>query len=39
VSAERGAGLEDLWNTIRGAAFAALDPGAEAPERRGDDGR
>ena len=39
VSAERGAGLEDLWNAIRGAAFAAFDPGAEAPERRGNDGR
>jgi GTP-binding protein len=39
VSAERGAGLEDLWNAIRGAAFAALDPGAEAPEDRGNDGR
>ena len=39
VSAERGAGLEDLWNAIRGAAFAAPDPGAEAPERRGNDGR
>jgi GTP-binding protein len=39
VSAERGAGLEDLWNVIRGAAFAAADPGAEASERRGNDGR
>jgi GTP-binding protein len=39
VSAERGSGLEDLWNAIRGAAFAALDPGAEAPENRGNDGR
>lgn len=39
VSAEKGAGLEDLWNAIRGAAFAALDPGAEAPENRGNDGR
>jgi GTP-binding protein len=39
VSAERGTGLEDLWNTIRGAAFAALDPGAESPEHRGNDGR
>jgi len=39
VSAERGTGIEDLWNAIRGAAFAAPDPGAEAPERRGNDGR
>jgi GTP-binding protein len=39
VSAERGSGIEDLWNAIRGAAFAAPDPGAEAPERRGNDGR
>ena len=39
VSAEKGTGLEDLWNAIRGAAFAALDEGAEAPEHRGKDGR
>jgi len=39
VSAERGAGIEDLWNAIRGAAFEALEPGAEAPEDRGNDGR
>jgi GTP-binding protein len=39
VSAERGTGIEDRWNAIRGAAFAAPDPGAEAPERRGNDGR
>jgi GTP-binding protein len=39
VSAEKGTGLEDLWNAIRGAAFAALDRGAEAPEYRGNDGR
>ena len=39
VSAERGTGVEDLWNAIRGAAFAAPDPGAETPERRGNDGR
>ena len=39
VSAERGTGIEDLWNAIRGAAFAAPDPGAETPERRGNDGR
>ncbi len=39
VSAEKGSGLEDLWNAIRGAAFAALDEGAEAPEHRGKDGR
>jgi GTP-binding protein len=39
VSAEKGAGIEALWNVIRGAAFAAPDPGAEASERRGNDGR
>jgi GTP-binding protein len=39
VSAEKGAGIEALWNVIRGAAFAAADPGAEASERRGNDGR
>jgi GTP-binding protein len=39
VSAERGAGLEELWNVIRGAAFAAPDSGAGALERRGNDGR
>jgi hypothetical protein len=31
--------IEDLWNAIRGAAFAAPDPDAETPERRGNDGR
>jgi GTP-binding protein len=31
VSAERGTGIETLWNTIRGAAFAALP--ATTPER------
>ncbi len=39
VSAERGAGLEELWNEIRGAAFEPPDEGAEAPGRRGNDGR
>jgi len=39
VSAERGAGIEDLWNLIRGAAFAPPETGAEAPEPRGNDGR
>jgi GTP-binding protein len=38
VSAERGTGIDDLWNAIRGAAFAPGSPGAE-PERRGNDGR
>jgi GTP-binding protein len=37
VSATRGTGIEALWNTIRGAAFAPA--GAGAPARRGDDGR
>ena len=31
VSAERGTGLDTLWNTIRGAAFG---PPAPAPERQ-----
>ena len=39
VSAERGTGIEDLWNAIRGAAFAPPEAGAEPPERRGNDGR
>jgi GTP-binding protein len=39
VSAERGAGLEELWNEIRGAAFERVDDGAETPGRRGNDGR
>jgi GTP-binding protein len=38
VSAERGTGLGDLWNTIRGAAFAPPESGAEPPGRRGADG-
>jgi GTP-binding protein len=38
VSAERGEGLAELWNEIRGAAFAA--PGESAGTTgRGDDGR
>ncbi len=39
VSAERGAGLEELWNEIRGAVFEPSDEGAETPGRRGNDGR
>jgi GTP-binding protein len=39
VSAERGAGLDELWNEIRGAAFAPLDEGAGTTGRRGNDGR
>ena len=39
VSAERGAGLDELWNEIRGAAFAAPTEGATAPGPRGNDGR
>jgi GTP-binding protein len=39
VSAERGAGLEELWNEIRGTAFEPSDEGAETPGRRGNDGR
>jgi len=39
VSAERGAGLQALWNEIRGAAFAAVEAGARGGERRGNDGR
>ena len=39
TSAERGAGLDELWNEIRGAAFEPPDQGAEAPGRRGNDGR
>jgi len=39
VSAERGAGLDDLWNEIRGAAFEPADERATTPGRRGNDGR
>jgi GTP-binding protein len=39
VSAERGAGLDELWDEIRGAAFAPPGEGAGAPGRRGNDGR
>ena len=39
VSAERGAGLDELWNEIRGAAFAPAGEGAGAPAARGSDGR
>jgi GTP-binding protein len=39
VSAERGAGLDELWNEIRGAAFAPAGEGAAAPAARGSDGR
>jgi GTP-binding protein EngB required for normal cell division len=35
VSAERGEGVADLWNLIRGAAFGA----AGTSDRRGNDGR
>jgi GTP-binding protein len=31
VSAERGTGIEDLWNVIRGAAFAPRSPSTAAP--------
>lgn len=37
VSATRGTGTQELWNTIRGAAFAPEAAGV--PARRGDDGR
>jgi GTP-binding protein len=39
VSAERGAGLDELWNEIRGAAFGPAGAGAGAPAARGSDGR
>ncbi len=39
VSAERGAGLDELWNEIRGAAFGPAGEGAGAPAGRGNDGR
>jgi GTP-binding protein len=40
VSAERGTGIEQLWNTIRAAAFAEGDATADAaPATRGSDGR
>ncbi len=39
VSAERGAGLDELWNEIRGAAFGPAGEGAGAPAARGNDGR
>jgi GTP-binding protein len=39
VSAERGAGLDELWNEIRGAAFAPPGEGAGTTGRRGNDGR
>ena len=39
VSAEKGDGLEALWNAIRGAAFPRAGRGPDAAERRGDDGR
>jgi GTP-binding protein len=38
VSAERGAGVDELWNEIRGAAFEPAARGAVAT-RRGNDGR
>jgi GTP-binding protein len=40
VSAERGTGVPDLWNTIRGAAFGSGTGAAWPPaKRRGNDGR
>jgi GTP-binding protein len=39
TSAERGVGLDELWNEIRGAAFAPPAEGAGTTGRRGDDGR
>jgi GTP-binding protein len=39
VSAVGGEGVSDLWNVIRGAAFASPDPGGSAHEGRGNDGR
>jgi GTP-binding protein len=39
VSAERGTGVEELWNAIRGAAFAAQAPGDAVLATRGQDGR
>jgi GTP-binding protein len=39
VSAEKGTGLDELWNLIRGAAFEPAGVGAETPGRRGNDGR
>ena len=39
VSAERGQGVPDLWNMIRGAAFGPAESGGSARERRGNDGR
>jgi GTP-binding protein len=38
VSAEKGDGVEALWNAIRGAAFAPQGPGESGPETRGHDG-
>jgi GTP-binding protein len=39
VSAERGEGVVDLWNVIRGAAFSLPEAGGSAHEQRGNDGR
>jgi GTP-binding protein len=39
VSAERGTGTAELWNAIRGAAFAAQDPQHALAATRGPDGR
>ncbi len=39
VSAERGTGVEELWNAIRGAAFAAHAPSDALIATRGPDGR
>ena len=39
VSAERGTGIGELWNVIRGAAFAVPGPGVALGAARGQDGR
>ena len=39
VSAERGTGVEELWNAIRAAAFEAPSPDGAVPATRGPDGR
>lgn len=38
VSAERGTGIDELWNVIRGVAFEAPVRGDAAPATRGPDG-
>jgi len=39
VSAERGTGVEELWNAIRGVAFATHSPADVLVATRGPDGR